>query len=433
LKPPVESDADHVTPMGPTPSIMINDVSHRVPTVEQRLEKLELTLSQLRLNNTVETNTTQTKFMAAMPKQTFTGLGPAASKIYYQPAATNWGLSSEFMSFSDRRGLDSTGAKNTNRLNVTSVSPTLAARLHRRVLFNSQLLIENGGSEASNTVTLQKGQVIVLQAYADWLADDRQEMGIRVGHQLVPVGWVNTLNEPVTYHGVLKPELERELIPSTWHENGVTLWVNRARAEIQAGVFNSLNAAGYKGETFLAGGRSHGQTAPAEDLMSVVRIHAKSDNVLFGGSIVAGQSAQRADAYMHGTFHIAEFHALARFRGLELFGQVAEGELKDSDSISVINGTVVGSKAKGYSLQLSTSLWKSRQRVWLFARYSDYDLHDRVPDGLARDNSLHKTTTTLGMSFFPLPNWVVKADFAMKKSFEKDEEDEFNIGTGISF
>ncbi len=430
----VEDDDDnHVTPMGPTPTIMVQDVSHRVPSVEQRLERLENTVSQLRLNNTVTSPSSETKFAAASVKQTFTGLGPSASKIYHQPAATIWGLSSEFMSFSERHGRDSTGAHNTNRLNVTSLSPTLAARLHRRVLFNSQILFENGGSEASNTVTLQKGQVVVLAAYADWLADDRQEMGIRFGHQLVPVGWVNTLNEPVTYHGVLKPELERELIPSTWHENGISLWVNRARAEIQAGVFNSLNASGYKGETFLAGGRSHGQNAPAEDLMSVVRIHTKGKYVLFGGSIVAGQSAQRADSYMHGTFNIAELHSLIRFRGFELFGQMAQGQLDDADSISVVNGTVVGSKAKGYSVQLATCLWKSQQRVWSFIRHSDYDLHDHVPDAMARDNSLHKTTTTVGMSFYPLPNWVVKADYAFKKSAAQDEEDEFNLGTSISF
>ena len=394
-------------PVSPAPEVSDSDPI----SVQQRLEKLENTMAQLRVDNTISTHSTATKFTAAMPKQTFTGLGPAASKIYYQSAATNWGLSSEFLSFSERHGIDSTGAPNVNRLNVTSLSPTLSARLHRRVLFNSQILFENGGSEASNTVTLQKGQVVLLMAYADWLSGDRQEMGVRIGHQLVPVGWVNTLNEPVTYHGVLKPEMERELIPSTWHENGVTLWINRARAEIQAGVFNSLNAGGFKGETFLAGGRSHGQTAPAEDLMSVVRIHTKFRHVLFGGSIIAGQSAQRSTSYSHGTFNIAEIHTLLRYSGVELFGQMAQGQLDDAAAISVVNSTVVGAKAKGYSLQLAACLWKGQQQAWGFIRRSDYDLHDQVPDAMVRDNALHKTTTTVGLSFFPLPNWVVKADY----------------------
>lgn len=417
----------------PTPEIMVQDVSHRVPSVEQRLEKLENTISQLRINNTVETPTLETKFTPARPKQTFTGLGPAASKIYYQPAATTWGMSSEFMSFAVRHGRDAYGARNTDRLNVTSLSPSLAARLHPRVLFNSQLLIENGGSETSNTVTLQKGQVVVLQAYAEWLGDDRNELGVRIGHQLIPMGWVNTLNEPITYHGVLKPELERELVPSTWHENGVSLWVNRARADIQVGVFNSLDASGFKGETFLAGGRSHGQNAKAEDFMYVVRLNAKAENLLVGASLGAGQSAQGGDSYMHGTFNLGEVHALLRFRGFELFGQAAQGQLQDADSISVVNGTVMGSKAKGYSVQLATSLWKSKQPVWVFGRHSKYNLHDQVPSGMAQDPGLEKTANTFGVSYFPLANWVVKADYAFKKSSEQNEEDEFNVGTSISF
>jgi hypothetical protein len=427
-----ENEADHVSP-APTQEILVQDTSQRVPSVEQRLEHLENTINQLRTNNTISTPTFESKFTPALPKQTFTGLGPAASKIYHQSGPTTWGLSSEFMSFAIRHGRDSTGSQNVNRLNVTSLSPTLGVRLHRRALFNSQILFENGGAEASNTVTLQKGQAVVTQAYVDWLADNRHEMGVRIGHQFVPIGWVNTLNESVTYHGVLKPELERELIPSTWHENGVSLWINRSRAEIQVGVFNSLDASGLRGETFLAGGRSHGQNAKAEDLMTVVRLHGKGKNLLVGSSVAAGQTSQGGDSYMHGTFNIVEAHSLLRFRGVELFGQWAMAQLKDADSISVVNSTAMGSKAEGYSLQLATTLWKSKQRVWVFARHSQYDLHKEVPINVTRNSSLNKTTNTLGLSYFPLPNWVVKADYAFKKSAGQNDDDEINVGTSISF
>ena len=87
-------------------------------------------------------------------------------------------MTTDFLSFSDRRGIDAvTGKPNIDRLSVSSLSPSLSAQLHPRVIFNSQFLFENGGAEASNTVTLQKGQAVVLQAYADWFENEKQNYG----------------------------------------------------------------------------------------------------------------------------------------------------------------------------------------------------------------------------------------------------------------
>ncbi len=370
------------------------------------------------------------------PEQTFTGLGPAASRIYFSGKdRVAMGMTADVLSFSERRGLDSSGNPNVDRLNVAGLAPVIAVHLHKRVVFNSQLLFENGGAESSNTVTLQKGQAIVLQAYVDWFESEKRNFGVRIGHQLVPIGTVNTTQEAITYFGVLKPEIERELIPSTWHENGISFWVRRPQAEFQIGVFNSLNATGLRGDSFLAGGRSHGQNAPAQDLMGTARVRIQGSFAELGGSIALGQTAQRNVAYRHGTFGVGEMHLrLKPARYIELFLQTAQGQIVDADSISVVNSTVMGERARGASGHLALQVWRTpQQSLWLFARHSRYDLHDRVPEGFARDESLNKTTTTIGASFFPLPNWVVKADFAMHKSSAQDEEDEFNIGTGLSF
>lgn len=370
------------------------------------------------------------------PAHTFTALGPSASKIYFSGKdRVAWGMSADFLSFADRRGLDSFGNPNLDRLNVMALSPSLAVQLHRRVVFNSQFLFENGGAESSNTVTLQKGQAVVLQAYVDWFENEKQQFGVRIGHQLVPMGTVNTAQEAITYFGVLKPELERELIPSTWHENGISFWVRRKHAEFQIGAFSSLNAQGMRGDSFLAGGRSHGQSAPSQDLMGTMRILVKGKFADLGASVAAGQTAQGTLAYRHGTFALGEVHLrLKPSRSFEIFLQSGQGQLMDADSISVVNGTVMGERARGASGHLAFEVWRStEQKLWLFARHSRYDLHDRVPDSLLRDDSLNKTATTIGVSYFPLANWVVKADYQFRKSSAQDEEDEFNVGTGLSF
>lgn len=444
----------------------ISDDGLIAPPVLRRLEKLELEIESLKAKPAATPEPSSTPNMSVTrpsptfapfaltyslpplekpekktwrpvnPEETFTGLGPSASKIYFtRDLNVVWGVTADFLSFVDRRGLDSTGNREVDRANVASLSPSLAARLHQRVLFNSQLLVENGGSESSNTVTLQKGQAVVLQAYVDWLGNENQEFGLRIGHQLIPIGTVNTSQESLTYFGVLKPELEREIIPSTWHENGVAFWFKRPTAEFQIGVFNSLNAQGFRGSSFLAGGRSNGQNAPADDWMGTFQFQLKGPIAEFGGSLAAGQSAQRVAAYRHGTFAVGEMHIrLKPTRRAELFLQLAQGQLVDADAISVMNSTVLGERARGASGHLALELWRDRQQsVWFYARHSKYDLHDRVPGGLARDNTLNKTQTTLGLSYYPIANWIMSADYAFKRSSARDEEDEINLGTGLSF
>jgi len=354
-----------------------------------------------------------------------TQLGPAASKIYFQPAST-WqvGLSSELFTYQQ---------KEFDRANVLSVAPILAFRPHRRLIFNSQFLFENGGSERRNTVTLQKGQSIVQMAYLDWLASEKGEAGLRIGHQLVPVGWINTRQEPVTYLSVLKPELERDLIPATWHENGLSLWVDRPRADVQLGLFNSLDARGFRKDSFLAGGRSQGQNAAANDLMAVFRVNAKSEWFLLGMSFASGNTAQDDPALKNGAFRLAEVHARLRWARLELTGMGVMAQLDDAEAISVYNASTLGSEARGNSLQLGFNVLQGPKQLWLFGRQSRYNLHARVPPGFSADPTLDKTVTVVGASYFPLPNLVIKTDYAFKKNSAQNEDDEFSLGVGLVF
>ncbi len=371
----------------------------------------------------------------ARTNQVLSGLGPSASKIYFTDETSSWGLSADLLSFSELHGMDGTTPRQ-NKTTIGRVSPTVGARLHPRVIFNSQFLVEDGGAESSDTVALRKGQAVILSAYVDWLHDNHHSQGLRIGHQLVPIGWTNTRNESVTYFGVLRPELERELIPDQWHENGITFWREQPNGNFALGVFNSLNAQGFKGETFLNGGRSHGQKAPSEDLMTVTRANLHWEMVTLGGSLAFGQSGQRIAAYRRGSFGIGEFHIRLAQPQFEFFAQFANARLVDADSISIMNTTVMGESAKGHSVHIAARIYADHpenHHLWLFARRSVLDLHDRVPEGLLRDDSLHKTQITFGLSYFPIPNWVFKADYAFKKSARSDEEDEFHLGTSVTF
>ena len=46
---------------------------------------------------------------------------------------------------------------------------------------------------------------------------------LRAGHIIVPVGLTNAYHEPINFFGATRPEGEMNMIPCTWHENGIQL------------------------------------------------------------------------------------------------------------------------------------------------------------------------------------------------------------------
>src|SRR5207237_878077 len=63
-----------------------------------------------------------------------------------------------------------------------------------------------------------KGEFEIEQAFLDYLV--RRWFNVRAGLVIMPVGIVNMLHEPPTFHGVDCPETDTRLVPSTWREVG---------------------------------------------------------------------------------------------------------------------------------------------------------------------------------------------------------------------
>lgn len=394
-------------------------------SLEDRLNSLEL-----KLNKLGQTSPAPAVRQDIDPSQRFTGLGPVASELYFQGAEKfHFGLSSEFFSYQNQSGVD--------RSNVTSLAPTFGIRLHRRLLFNGQILLENGGAESSGTVTVQKGQAIVQMAYLDWFTSDAADSGLRVGHQLLPIGEINSLTDPTTYFSVLKPELEREVIPTSWHENGISLWFQRPQATLEAGVFSSLNAAGLRKETFLAGGRSQGQNSASQDLMGVGRLTTKFEHVGIGASIAFGNSAQDSKSMHMGSFQIGEIHTRLHWGRVELKAMAVNAQVQDAEAISILNSTTFPEQVRGTSVQVAFEILESEQnpnqKLWVFLRHAKYNLQDRVALGYVADPLLNKTQVTAGLAYYPLRNLVVKADLENHRTAANTADNSFNLGLGFIY
>ena len=67
------------------------------------------------------------------------------------------------------------------------------------------------------------GEINIEQAWVDFRITPY--FNIRApGIDLVPIDWLNLYHEPTRYYSVLRPELNRGLIPSTWRAPAASIW-----------------------------------------------------------------------------------------------------------------------------------------------------------------------------------------------------------------
>ena len=386
------------------------------PSLDARLERLEQIVRPVDVGTRV------------------TLLGPVASKIYERtPGGPRLGLSTEF--FTLRQGVATSEAEpSAARTNVANVRPTFGYRLHPRLLFNAQISFDTGGAEPSQTVTLRKGGAVVRFAYLDWFLNPRQESGVRVGHQLVPMGLTNTGADATTFFGVRRPPLEREVLPNDWHENGAVWWFDARQVILEAGVFNSLNARGFRGPTFVAGGRSLGQDAPTSDAMGIIRVNVRDAGWLAGGSFAIGGTAQGNPALNSARAQLGELHVRLERPRFALAAQLAQGRVTDAGPISAFNGTVLGSQASGVAAEGALEVLDDPNvKLWVFLRHSAYDLHAKVPAGYAADPTLDRLETTAGVHYLPLANLVVKGDVGLLSDAANGRTTEVSLGAGFLY
>ena len=68
------------------------------------------------------------------------------------------------------------------------------------------------------------------------------------------------------------------------------------------------------------------------------------------------------------------------------------------------------------------------------AGYEEYDTQDKMPTGSTRDPAKDIEEVTFGINFYPVPNFVVKADYQIRDNASgSDMDDLFNLGFGWTF
>ena len=359
----------------------------------------------------------------------FDGLGVAASKVYYSRTPLSVGGSAEFFSF--KAAQDTFPVMNTWKL-----SPHLGYRITPNFIFNSRFTIENSGAELHGAGSVPKGQVRTDFVYIDLFLSS--VFSVRLGQQLLPIGFVNQRQDGIFYYSTYPPEVETELIPSTWSEHGLTVWGVGKNFHYQLAVYNSLDSQKFAKGTFIKGGRQNGQFAKVDDVAGAARLDYVSPWVSIGASGFIGNTDQGNRAIRLGTTVLAEVHLQTSLKIINFSALVAEGQIRHADSVSlaIINQPDIPSKVRGYYVTAAIDLFELLSlsgSLPVFVRHSQYNLNLVMPTGATPDPRLNRTRTTLGINYKPKQNIAFKADYQIRKNQRESEANQISFGISLSF
>ncbi|WP_457601601.1 DUF3373 domain-containing protein [Hydrogenivirga sp.] len=411
-------------------SVLVSSVLYAQPADEIKVlrEEMEVLKEELR----------KLKLEISMPQittyESYTGLGPAASKALINPKGVSIGGYGEAW-------LTSRPNKKPNtEIDLYRFILYLGYAFTEKLKFNSEIEIEHAKVEGGE----ESGEVAIEFAFLDYRFN--RSFGIRGGMVLVPLGITNEYHEPPTYFSVRQPYLEKTLFPFTWRENGVGVYGETGLLEYRAYVINGLRAekGEYKSSSPFKKLKQDGSEAVSDQLGFTGRLDIKLPKNLKAGVATFISAVQNGSGDKLGTVSVFSPHLWWQYAGFDVRFVGAYTKVSDADRITAelddgdpSNGLeVFPEKMQGFYLQVAYNVFRFTdldQELYVFGKYEDIDTYADAPSGYAKPTGYRFKIYNLGVSYRPHPLVALKADYVRKDVTDKDGADEDIYSAAITW
>ncbi len=378
----------------------------------------------------------------------FSGLGPAASKVYRRDRGLSIGGYGDVRF----RGFVNNKEDQTNIFDALRFVLYTGYKYNDWLVMNSEVEVEHGSTSGSGSVSLEFLTI-------DFLLHDM--FNIRSGLLLIPMGFINEVHEPPFYFGAERPEVERRILPSTWRENGLGIF---GTFDLGGGGdihYRTYGVNGFDGTGFrdngLRGGRQKGSEALSDHFAFVGRVDYEAGDLLpgllVGGSVYAGNSGQNQNRDLEVSpgvtenfmvpdafTHIYEFHVQYRGHGFSIRGLWAHSFIDDAGELSRVLGfgdgssiarQMIGGYAEvGYNVLNFVDTTHSLEP---FFRFEHLNTQYRVASDFAKDRSREYDLYVYGFSYKPIPQVVIKFDYRDFDARRGSLADEVQASIGFVF
>lgn len=296
-------------------------------------------------------------------------------------------------------------------------------------------------------------EVYVEQAFLQYSVSDN--VNLRAGLMLVPMGIINEYHEPTTFNGVERPSIDGAIIPTTWREIGIGVSgrYNEASLRYQAYLFNGFQSTTSDGNGNITGGKiggskglRGGRQKGAKSTMNTINFSGKLDyyglpGLRLGLSGYFGRTQSPADvediAGADVGLAMVGLDARYAYQRFTARGQFIHGSLSDTEAYNNATGSKLGSALQGYYLEAAYNLLpqNKKQQLVSFVRFEDFDTHNSVDGNLVKDLSYDRQEWTFGLSYKIANGAVVKGDYQIKDnaSVGGSSVGQLNFGVGVWF
>jgi hypothetical protein len=303
---------------------------------------------------------------------------------------------------------------------------------------------EYEGFEVEKAGEVALEQFHITKRFAPWL-------NVRAGHFIVPIGITNAHHEPIFFFGSSRPEGEKALLPSTWHETGIAVLGYLPAFRYEVMVVNGLSPNAFSTENWVGSGKQ----GVLEDVVATnpafaARVeYSGVKNLRMGLSGYYGHTAKNttkpAYAGLKGTVSILSADVQYHSKNFTARANVIYGDLSDSKALSEENrklfrstfgATPVAKNALTYALEAGyniSSLFDLKTKLYPFARYEYYNTAQRVEEGVKEFPRFKRDVTAFGLNYYVLPNLVVKADYAIRRIDNGNYNSEHTFGAGVAY
>ena len=305
---------------------------------------------------------------------------------------------------------------------------------------------------------VEKGGEVELEQF--WLQKTfSRAANLRIGHIVVPVGLNNAHHEPLNFFTVYRPEGENTIMPSTWHQTGLSFFGRYGDFRYEAQFLAGLNADNFTNTGWI----SKGHKSPLEfDVANKYGAALRIDNYSVKGLRIGlsgyyGQSignsyprnANGVDAEYKGTVCVGAVDFTYNDHNWIVRGQADYGYLGDAEELKYVynrvnkkspyhhsafvskNAYAVGIEA-GYDVfSQIRQMRQKEQQLYVFGRYEAYNPYASDNKGTPYDYTAVKRMA-VGVNYHPIPEIVVKAEYS-KRFLKSLYNDEPAINIGVAY
>lgn len=267
-----------------------------------------------------------------------------------------------------------------------------------------------------------------------------KQLGFRAGILLAPVGIINLVHEPPTFHGVERPRFHSSILPTTWREPGAGVFGHLAdNLNYQVYLMSSFEAAGLSGSSGLRGGRQKGHFATTADMALTGRLeYMPLLGLNLGASFFNGGTTGGNEELGDGTVTVLAGDVRYGIGNLALRGEAAMISIADAEKINAVFDKDVADKLNGWYLEAAYNVLPhlasdTEQQLHLFGRYEKLNTHAEVT-GFTASDAYDRTDITVGLTYKPINNVAVKIDYQLfDDARDTDARGQLNAGIGYVF